>query len=131
LNSTEERKKELRKFGLLVGAVFFFLGLLPLLRGKGTNYYFLSPGAVLFVSGLIYPRVLSPFYAAWMKTGHVLGRINSFLILSVIFYLIFTPTRALMLFFSKERKFAFRTGAASYWIKRSPDDFRETMKRQF
>lgn len=114
-----------------MGAVFFFLGLLPLLRGKGTNYYFLSPGAVLFVSGLIYPRVLSPFYAAWMKTGHVLGRINSFLILSVIFYLIFTPTRALMLFFSKERKFAFRTGAASYWIKRSPDDFRETMKRQF
>ena len=129
MSSTE--KKELRKFGLLVGALLVCFGLIPLLKGRETNYYLLSPGAALCVSGLIYPLVLSPLYAAWMKVGHVLGRINSFLILSAIFYLIFVPTRVLILLFSKEHKFAFRTGSVSYWIKRSPEDFRETMKRQF
>ena len=131
MSSTENRKQELRKFGLLVGTIFLCLGLFPLTKGKVINHYFFVPGTVLCLLGIIYPLVLSPFHAVWMKIGHVLGRINSFLILSVIFYLIFTPTRMLLLLFSKERKFDFRTGSESYWIKRSPDDFRETMKRQF
>jgi hypothetical protein len=131
LNSTEERIKELRKFGLLVGIIFLCIGLFPLTKGKAANYYLAAPGAVLCFLGWIYPLALSPVHAAWMKIGHVLGRINTFLILSLIYYVVFTPTRLLLMLFSKERKFGFRTGAASYWIKRSPEDFRETMKRQF
>ncbi len=131
LNSIEERKKELRKFGLLVGGIFVCLGVLPLVKGKGINYFLVAPGAGLCFFGLVRPLFLSPFYAVWMRVGHVLGRVNSFVILSVIYYLFFTPIRLFRMLFSKERRFAFRTGAASYWIKRSPEDFRETMKRQF
>lgn len=129
MSSTE--KNELRKFGLLVGVILICLGFFPLLKGKCVNYYAAAPGVVLFMLGLISPATLSPAHAVWMKIGHVLGRINTFLILSVIFYFVFTPMRLLLAIFSKDRKFAFRTGSASYWIERSPEDFGETMKRQF
>jgi hypothetical protein len=133
LDLTEDRKKELRNFGGLVGMVLIGIGTFRLLKGEGINYYLFLPGAILCLSGILYPQILSPFHAAWMKIGHVLGRINSFILLSVVFYVVVTPMRLLHLLFSKERNFGFRTGAASYWIKRSPDpdNFRETMKRQF
>jgi len=45
---------ELRKFGLVVGAVFAALGLFFLLRHKAHWPYFLWPGAALIVLGTIY-----------------------------------------------------------------------------
>jgi hypothetical protein len=113
--------------------VLICIGTFRLLKGGGINYYLSLPGAALFLAGILYPKILSPFHAVWMKIGHILGKINSFIILSAVFYVIVTPMRLIHLLFSKERNFGFRTGAASYWIKRSPDtdNFKETMKRQF
>jgi hypothetical protein len=133
LDLTEDGKRELRNFGALVGTVLICIGAFRLLEGGEINYYIFLPGAALCLAGIICPKILSPFHAVWMKIGQVLGKINSFVLLSVIFYVVVTPMRLLHMLFSKERHFGFRTGAASYWIKRSPDkdNFRETMKRQF
>lgn len=114
-----------------MGTTLVCIGAYPLVRGGDINYYFFLPGVALWLTGLLYPPILTPFHAAWMKTGHLLGRLNSFILLSVVFYVVVTPMRLLHQLFSKERKFGFRTGAASYWIKRSPEEFAKTMKRQF
>jgi len=45
--------RELRNFGVLVGAVFAALGLLFLLRGKARYPYFLAPGILLLGNFLV------------------------------------------------------------------------------
>ena len=86
-------KKELRKFGFIF-AVFFllFFGLLiPWIWDKST------PNWVWYVSGtfatvaLVLPIALGPVYRIWMKIGHVLGWINTRLILGLVFFVMFAP----------------------------------------
>ncbi len=131
LSLTDTKTGELRKFGIIVGSVLIVLGTFPLLRSKVLNLYLIFPGGLLFMTALIRPALLGPINKIWLKAGHLLGRINSFIILSVIFYVIFTPMRLLVGTFSKERKFAFKLSKDSYWTRRKQEDFRETMKRQF
>jgi hypothetical protein len=128
---TDTKAGELRKFGIIVGAVLITLGVFPLLKGKELNLYLIFPGGLLFMVALIRPILLLPINRIWLGAGHLLGRINSFIILSVIFYLFFTPVRLLLGIFSREKKFAFKPSKDSYWIERRKETFRETMKRQF
>ena len=83
--------RELRKFGLLVGGVFAILGALMWARGKGHFVYFLTPGLLLIVLGLIAPRILKPVYVAWMSLAIVLGFVVSHVILTIFFFLVITP----------------------------------------
>jgi hypothetical protein len=130
LNSTD--KKELRKFGLLIGSVFMVIGIIPLLKGRELNLYLIFVAIPIILLGLIIPVYLSPVYKIWMKIGKVLGRINSFLILSVIFYLVVTPIGFIYRIFKADsRKFAYRTNNDSYWIRRHHNNPKEDMKRLF
>ena len=131
MNSTDPQTGELRKFGIIVGSVLIAIGAYPVLKDRGLNLYLISPGVLLFMVALIRPLLLRPVNRIWLKAGHLLGRINSFIILSVIFYVVFTPMRLLVRIFSKEKKFAFNLPGDSYWMRRKQEDFRETMKRQF
>jgi len=83
---------QLRKFGLLVGAIFCGIGLWPaVVRGGGPRSWALGLGALLIVAGLIAPRSLGPAHRLWMAAGEVLGWINTRIILGVVFYCIITP----------------------------------------
>jgi hypothetical protein len=128
---TDTKGGELRKFGIIVGAVLIALGAFPCLKAKELNLYLILLGGVLFIIALIRPALLRSINRIWLRAGHLLGRINSFIILSVIFYLFFTPVGLLLGIFSKEKKFAFKPSKNSYWIRRNKETFRETMKRQF
>lgn len=82
---------------------------------------------------LTYPEILRPVHKYWMKFALFLGWINSRIILSLLFYLVFTPiaifhkiigrdpmTRKL----DKEEK--------TYWIDRSKDQYNpKHFERQF
>ena len=56
--------RDLRKFGLVVGDVFLLLGGWSLFRNKPAGPYFLTPGVLLVVFGLVAPRF---FKIAWMS----------------------------------------------------------------
>jgi hypothetical protein len=78
--------KQLRSFGFLVGGIFALLGLYPLLFDRGVRLWAIIPAGALLLLGLLLPQSLGPIYRAWMKLGHVLGWINTRIILSVVFY---------------------------------------------
>lgn len=84
--------KDLRSFGLLVGGIFLLIGLFPLLRKLPVRPWVLWPGGALTVTGLLWPAILYWPYRFWMMIGHVLGWINSRIILGLVFTLVFTPT---------------------------------------
>lgn len=125
-------KSELRKFGLLIASIFIAIGIISLLKGKDLNLYLIIIALIMFLFALVMPNLLSPIYKGWMKVGKVLGRVNSLLILSVIFYLVVTPIGFIFrMFKTNSKKFAHKSNKDSYWIKTTPSDTKEDMKRMF
>jgi hypothetical protein len=90
-------RKELRKFGFLVGGIFLFIGIWPMVwRGDSVRLWALVVGTALLTTGLVAPALLGPLFKGWMKIGHVLGWINTRIILGVIFFGILTPMGLVM-----------------------------------
>ncbi|MDA0740194.1 MAG: SxtJ family membrane protein [Nitrospirae bacterium] len=84
--------QQLRSFGLLVGGVFSLIALWPLvIRQEGIREWALVPAVVLILGALLKPLWLRPLFVGWMKVGHVLGCINTRIILGIGFFLVFTP----------------------------------------
>jgi hypothetical protein len=81
-----------RSFGLTVGFAFCALAALLLWRGHVLRAEVAGvTGAVLVILGLIRPALLKHPAAAWMRLAHVLGYVNSRIILTVLFALVLTP----------------------------------------
>lgn len=128
LNLTE--KTELRKFGFIIGFILLILGFLPAFKGKDLNFYLMISASVPIFLSLISPNLLLPFYKIWMRLGKFLGKINTFLILSIIFYFFLTPYGIIMKMFKiNSEKFAYKTSKGSYWIKKIYRNNRESMER--
>jgi len=85
--------KELRTFGLMTGGIVaaLFGLLLPWLLSHAFPLWPWIVSGVLGGLGLLVPVALGPVYRLWMKFGHVMGAINTHLILGMLFYVIFTP----------------------------------------
>ena len=91
-------KQELRNFGLIMATMFglFFGLLLPWLWGHALPLWPWIVAVVFLLPAVVYPLALKPVHVVWMKVGHVLGWINTRIILSLIFYLAFTPIALVM-----------------------------------
>ena len=106
-------KSGLRKFGFIMGGMFalIFGGLFPWFADRIADNWPLWPFIVLAIFWLlavIYPEILRPVNALWIKVGHVLGYINSRIILGIMFYLLIFPIGLMLKLFGKDsmhRKF--------------------------
>jgi Saxitoxin biosynthesis operon protein SxtJ len=84
--------KQLRSFGFTVGGIFALIGFWPLiLRGEDPRWWALVIATGLLVPAVVFPRSLVGVHKGWMAIGHVLGWINTRIILGFVFYLIVTP----------------------------------------
>ncbi len=109
---------DMRKFGLIVGGAFIFLGVLLLLRHRSSYLAFCGAGALLAALGVIWPRALKYVYIAWMALAFALGFVMSNVVLTLFFFLFVTPIGLLARLFQKDflaRKC--EEQAASYWIQ--------------
>lgn len=83
---------ELRRFGVTVGAIVAGIGLWPVIRyGAAPHVWVLAVGSILVLAGWIAPRTLAPVQRGWMALGHLMGWINTRIILTLFFYGILTP----------------------------------------
>ena len=99
MQETNERK-ELRNFGLIVGGLFCLIGLWPALRhGEALRVWALVPGSLLISLGLMMPAALPPIFKVWMKIGHVMGWINTRIILGILYFGLITPMGVAMRLF--------------------------------
>lgn len=95
--------KELRHFGLIVGGVFAVIGLWPMVfRGEGIRLWAAIVGGALVLTGLVLPRSLQPIFRGWMWVGHILGWINTRIILGIVFFGLITPMGVVMRLFGKD-----------------------------
>src|SRR5260370_39390595 len=86
-------KRELRKFGIVTGAIFglLFGFLLPWLRNHDSPLWAWVLWVILSAPALLRPRLLRFPHAGWVRLGAMLGWINSRIIVAVIFYLVVVP----------------------------------------
>ena len=82
-----------REFGLVVGGVFVLLGGWWLYRGKfpSAAHIVLPLGVLLFLLGLIWPKILVLPNRAWMLLAEVLSFVTTRIILALVFFLVVTP----------------------------------------
>lgn len=130
--SQQATTKELRTFGLMVGGVFSVIGLWPaVFRGDSPRIWAISVGGALVGLGLVLPSSLKHIHLVWMKIGHVLGYINTRILLGVIFYGLITPMGVIMRIFGKDPMHrVLMPGVDTYRVVRPPRA-RLHMKNQF
>ena len=105
-------QKTLREFGFLIGILFPFLigWALPLIGGHSFRTWTLWLGIISLILAISKPRLLIYPYRAWMKLGHILGLVNSRIILGLVFLIVLQPIALIMRIFGHDplrtKKFA-------------------------
>ena len=94
-------KKTLREFGFLIGFGFPILigWILPTLIGHGFRLWTLWIGIPGIILGISAPRMLYYPYKFWMALGHLLGWVNSRIILGLVFVFVLMPIAFVMRLF--------------------------------
>ena len=131
--NTNPDKQELRKFGLIFAGMFIliFALLLPWIWDKSSPTWAWIVAAVFAGTGLLVPMALTPVYRLWMKIGHVLGWINTRIILGLVFFVIFAPVALFLKLLGKDAlKQRLDPSASSYRIH-SEQPPRDRMERPF
>ena len=95
--------KQLRSFGLIVGGIFAVIGFWPFLfRQQDPRWWSVILAAALIIPAITFPKSLYWPHKGWMALGHVLGWINTRIILGVVFYVIVTPIGAVRRWLGKD-----------------------------
>ena len=132
-------KKELRQFGAVFMGGFLIIGVakyfwpFPWLISKDqtAGLWLMGIGAVVGGIGLTGSRIALPFYWAWLGIAFVLGNVMSRIIISLIYFLLFTPMRLLGNLLGRDKLQLKRPQTDSYWLDISlPKDPKE-YERQF
>lgn len=127
-------KKQLRTFGIALTVFLGAIGLIQFLKGnEPTNFWFWGAAALILLTTLAVPVFIKPIYRVAIFIAHILGWINTRIILGLIYYLLFTPIGLIMKVVGKDplhRKFDKQ--ATSYWnIRDRTPQPKENYLRQF
>ena len=96
--TTSPSKKQLREFGYVIGLGFpIILGwFIPFLLRHEFRSWTLWIGLPSTILALLSPMLLYWPYKAWMALGHLLGWLNSHIILGVVYIIILQPISIFM-----------------------------------
>ena len=117
MNVSTSDKKQQRNFGIVMAVAITVLGLIRwgLHRGAAPMWFFYVAAALL-VLGLVAPRTLRPVLVVWLRFSLALNWVMTRILLTVAFFLLIVPTRALLRIAGKDPlNRAWDPKAASYW----------------
>jgi hypothetical protein len=120
-----------RNFGLVFTAAFLFFGLWPLRRHGPMRLWCLALSGTFLLVALARPALLQTPNRIWTKAGILLGRVVNPIVTGLLFYLVFTPTAALLRWMGKDLLHLARDqNAQTYWMQRTSEDLSD-MSNQF
>ena len=133
IRNIKSGKKDLRSFGITIGVVLGILGGLLWWKGKDTYNIFIMLSLAFIFFGLVLPVALKPLQKAWMAFAVIMGWFMTRVILSVLFYLVFTFIGGFSRLFGKKfLDLKMDDSQKSYWISRKNKPLnRSEYERQF
>lgn len=124
--------KDLKTFGLIWAGIFLIIAFFPLFKGHELRFWALYTSLSFIAISLIYPQIYQQiyFYQGWIKFGNLVGKINSKIIIIVLFYAVFLPIGIILKILRKDllRKRIDKL-SPSYFIDRVTQP--QNMKNQF
>jgi len=118
--TTNETIKQNRKFGYTVGIALLVLAVLRLLVKHKYGWVLPGIGILLILFAIIIPLWLNPLRLVWDKIGHVLGIINTYVLLIIFYFVILTPLGLIMRLFGKDILKLKRNKHDTYWESTLP-----------
>ena len=118
-----------KSFGIVFFIVFLLIAIYPLINNGELRIWSLVVAIIFLILGLINSKVLTPLNKIWFKFGILLGRVISPLIMSIIFFLVVTPTALIMRIIGKDLLSLKFNNKKSYWIEKTGP--KSKMKDQF
>ena len=121
IKALDTSSKEIRKFGLVIAIALGVIGSFVYVKFGNFDVvgWLWGIGLLFLILGFILPSVLRPIYKIWMLLAFFIGGIVSRVILTVLFYVVLTPTGLVLRLFGKDildKKFDKRR--ESYWVKK-------------
>ena len=94
-------KKQLKEFSFVFGlGLPIVVGIIiPFISGHAFRTWTFLVGIFTLIIGFFNPRLLLYPYKTWMWFGHVLGWLNSRIILGLVFLIVLQPIALIMKFF--------------------------------
>ena len=122
---TPADRKELRTFGLSLGVVCLVWAGVFYWRGRtGPIPWLLGASPLLMLLAAVAPMALRPLHSVWIPAARGLANALTWLLLTAVFYLVFTPYGMIARILGKdplERKID--RDRSSYWIARDDGKF--------
>ena len=118
-----------KSFGIVFFTVFLIIAIWPLLNGYEIRYWSLIISIVFLILGILNSKILTPLNKIWFKFGILLGNVIAPIVMSIIFFLVVTPTSLIMKLFGKDILGIKKNRSKSYWIEKSGP--KSKMKNQF
>ena len=118
-----------KSFGIVFFIVFLIIAIWPLLNGYEIRYWSLIISIIFLLLGTLNSKFLTPLNKIWFKIGVLIGNVISPIVMSIIFFLVVTPTALIMKILGKDLLNLKKNTKNSYWIKKQNQNNR--MKKQF
>ena len=133
IKNIKSEKSDLRNFGIIVGIILLVISGFLFWKEKESFQIFLAIGITLFLTAIAIPFVLKPVYWIWMIFAIILGWFMTRLILSLLFYVIFTAIGLTLRLFGKQfLELRWDKSKESYWNLRTNEHLRkENYEKQF
>ena len=131
--SIPRTERDVRKFGLVIGAVLLLLAFFLFWKEKPSAVY-VALASMLFAGATqIRPRLMRPIYLAWMSFAVVMGFLMTRVILTALYFGMFTPIALALKIFGKDPLHErMDRNAPTYWIKRTRETYEpQSSERMF
>jgi hypothetical protein len=124
IKSIKDTKPELRKFGLTIGIFLLVIAGFLYWKQRPSFPYFAYIGGGFALAGLVVPILLKPIYKVWMSFAVIMGFIMTRVILTILYFGMFTPIALVTKFLGKDLlDERLNKNATTYWVKRPATTF--------
>ena len=133
IKNIKSEKSDLRNFGITVGIILLIISGFLFWKEKEAFQIFLIVGITFLLTTVAIPVILKPVYWIWMIFGIILGWFMTRVILSLLFYIVFTSIGLTLRFFGKQfLELRWDKSNNSYWNYRTNEHLKkENYEKQF
>ena len=133
IKNIKSEKSDFRQFGITIGVILLIIAGFLFWKEKESFQILLTFGVAFGILGIMIPFILKPIYWVWMVFATILGWIMTRVILSFLFYIIFTPIGLIPRFFGKQfLELRWDKSKESYWNYRTNEHLKKaTYENQF
>ena len=112
------KRQHLREFGSVIALALVLIAGFKLYKGGNLSTILIltAVGAVFALLSIWTPRLILPVFKAWMRIGHVLEKVTTYLILGTMWFATFFPIGIVFKIIGKTpMTLGFEPGRVSYW----------------